>query len=222
MPRKIPHETADPRRPKAAAAVRNDKALQNFFKHLDLDLFRHMILTAPPDSKFGRIATLLDDPRYARTSLPLLTRKLGISLIDLVEGYAETALALAHMASLHRLPEVVAENAVDALPTKVTCPQCDGHKRVNEPTGKKNKAKYPLRVRCPNCAGLGIVRRPGETDAKKLMFQHEKLIGDGGQRVQVGVNVGLAIPSLMDAVDAQERALKLEARVVEAKVVSDE
>ncbi len=221
MPRKNAQKAADPRRPKAPALARDDKALQNFFKHLDLDLFRHMILTAPPDSKFGRIATILDDPRYATKPLPLLTRQLGISLVDLVEGYAETALAVAHMASLHRLPEVVAENAVDALPTKVTCPDCGGHKRVDDPTGKVNKVGNPMRVRCPNCAGLGMVRRPGETDAKKLMFQHEKLIGDGGQRVSVGVNVGLAIPSLMDAVDVQERALKLESRVVEAKVVTD-
>jgi hypothetical protein len=186
-----------------------------------MDLFQQLCAGAPPDSKFGRIHTLLDDPRFQRMSPATLVQRSGIKFPDLVEFYSEGTHAYAHMQSLHKLPEVVAENAVDALPTKVTCPQCAGHKRVDEPTGKLNKAGYPLRVRCPNCAGVGQVRKAGEMDAKKLMFQHEKLIGDGGQRVNVGVNVGLGIPNLMDAVDAQERALKLESRVVEAEVVKE-
>lgn len=206
---------------KSAPKQRLTKAYKNFFECVDMDFFQMLCAGEPPDSKFGRIWTLLDDPRFQRMSPATLVQRSGIKFPDLVEFYSEGAHAKAHMHSLHKLPEVVAENAVDALPTKVTCPQCDGHKRVDEPTGKTNKAGYPLRVRCPNCAGMGQVRQAGEMDAKKLMFQHEKLIGDGGGRVSVGVNVGLGIPSLMDAVDAQERALKLEAKVVDAKVVEE-
>lgn len=208
----------DRKRPNAPRDVSRDVAAKTWFQLCDKDLLRAALLNSEFDSKYHHMAVLLENPEYARTSLPQLARQCGVSLVDVVEKYRETSVALSHLLAQEQLPAIVAENAVDALPTSEVCPRCDGDKMVDATNGAVTKAGKPRRKRCPKCLGDGRIRIAGMTDAKKLLMQHEGLIeAGGGAKVQVNVGAG-AIPNLMDAIEVQERALKLgEGKVVDVE-----
>lgn len=218
--RRTHKDYVDTRRPDAPRKASQDLALRNFLDAVDPSMFIESLMNSEYDSKYHRLAVMMQEPSEARKSIGRLSRELGVSLIDLVDQYRKTSIAMSHINAMEKLPEIVRENAVDALPTMEVCPACEGAKRVKHPT-RVNKSGASATVKCMRCLGKGFVRIAGLTDAKKLIFQSEGLIESGGGKVQV--NVGMTgVPNLMDAIEVQERALKLgEGKIVEAENVAD-
>lgn len=204
--KRAPTGTVDRRRPHAPLDPLKDEALTNFFRFADPTLLEAALLGKGFDSKFHKLHVLMHDPKHAGTSLMRLSRELGISLVELVDTYSDAAKAMANLRAMEKLPDIVHENAIDALPTMDVCPMCNGEKRVSDPNDITT-AGTPRRKRCPKCLGKGEIRKPGNTDAKKLAYEHTGLIQKGGGvHLNQQLNIGAA-PSLADSIATVGRVI---------------
>jgi hypothetical protein len=204
----------DPKRPKAPRDPLADKALVNFFSAVDPERLR-AILEMSDDERLQKLGVALSAAKFNNSSPMLLSRRMGVSLVDLAKVYEDGHKALGRALMAEDIPEIMKQNAADALPTTEPCPRCDGLKVVpvleeggGEVEGDVEGEEVSARGnrRCPKCSGLGTVRKPGLIEAKKLVFETSGLTSKGGgQVVQTQVNVG--VPSLADTIEVREKVL---------------
>ena len=200
-------EVLDRKRPNAPRVAGADIAARHFFENADPELIKAaLIWNTEYDSKFHKLSAALSDPRNLKTNLTKLSRECGVSLVELVEKYHDVTIAIAHLRAQEKLPEIVTENAIDALPTTDVCPVCVGEKMVDSPTRIKKNGK-PYRIRCMKCIGIGTVRVAGMIDAKKLIYEQTGLISKGGGGVAINQQINVGVPSLSDSIRTREKVL---------------
>jgi hypothetical protein len=120
------------------------------------------------NERFHRLYDALHDPAYRKTSFGTLCRRFGISWVDLVDLWRAHNTCLGLMAALNHLPQILNDVAEDSESRDVPCPRCDGIGHVTRQNGE---------APCPTCDGAGKVRVPGDTHARRLMFELIGLIG---------------------------------------------
>jgi hypothetical protein len=206
----MPANTAlptDRKRPNVPDTLKNDLPLKHFANRVDRARLRGILESSEHDSKWHRLLVAIQDPALSRFSLPRLLRELQIPLIDLMQKYREACTVEAHFVAQERLPEVMSGIVDDALPGEDVCPLCVGAKQIPDPLGRP-KADGSLKdIDCPKCDATGKIRIPGQTDARKLVMQSEKMVESGsGAKQQVIVN-NLAVPDLMQAIRVQEHVV---------------
>lgn len=182
--------------------TKSDSALKNFFENADSERLLLALEHSPKENlrKFGRA---LQRAEFSKMTPQTLSRELGAWLPDLLEAYKDVNVAIGSLRMFEQLPEVVAENTVDALPTSESCPRCDGLRRIPDETDTTGKKKR----RCPKCLGTGKVRKPGLIEAKKLVYDHAGLLPKGGG-AQVNQQFNIGMPSLSDSIDTREKVLE--------------
>jgi hypothetical protein len=195
----------DPKRPKAPRDPREDKALVNFFSAVDPERLR-AILEMSDDERLQNLGVALSAAEFNNSSPMLLSRRMGVSLVDLYKSYEDFHKAVGRALQSEQIPEIMKQNATDALPTTEVCPRCDGLKIVPVIEEEGGEVSARGNRRCPKCNGAGTVRKPGLIEAKKLVFETSGLTSKGGgQVVQTQVNVG--VPSLADTIEVREKVL---------------
>jgi hypothetical protein len=203
----------DPKRPQAPRDPHADKALVNFFSAVDPERLR-ATLELSDDERCQRLAAALSSAQFNHSSPALLSRQMGVSLVDLRKSYEEFHKAVGLALQSEQIPEIMKQNAADALPTMEVCPRCDGLKIVPVMEEEGGEVSVRGNRRCPRCNGAGTVRKPGLMEAKKLVFDTAGLTQKGGgQVVQTQVNVG--VPSLADTIEVREKVLGGGRKVVE-------
>jgi hypothetical protein len=110
----------------------------------------------------------LHDPVYRRTSFGTLCRRFGISWVDLVDLWRTHNTYLGLIGALTHLPQILDDVAEDSESRDGPCPRCDGIGHVTRENGE---------APCPLCGGVGKVLVPGDTHARRLMFELIGLIG---------------------------------------------
>ena len=116
------------------------------------------------DERSVALAAMLADPVYRHHSFAKLCQRVGLRCHEVIDLFRQHRLAEAMVSIALRLPDVVKGIARDALDREEVCPKCEGSGKVGD------------RV-CPACCGEGRIRKPGNPESQRLIFEAAGLIG---------------------------------------------
>lgn len=198
-----------PKQPNSKAAVaRRAKAKRDrearaqgdeFFAQVDRDEFRYAIALKAESTQSERLKAFvqfLSTPAAARySSMGYLCRKFQMPLKEIHEIWRDHNLHLGMIQSAVDARYAIMDTFKDARSRMEVCGRCDGlgevtDEKVTEDGG--GEAKIRLTRKCPECKGEGVVRVPGDTEARKLVFETMGLTKKGGPLVAQQFNFGSA------------------------------
>ena len=166
-------------------------------------------LAASPSERAQTLFAMLCDPAFRKSSLPTLAAKVGLRYTDVLKLIRDYRMDQGLLRMTDHLPAVMEDVAIDSKSSVVTCPSCEGLGEVwkygkdGEPLPDSNKL-------CVTCDGAGKLRKVGDADARKLMFEPLKLTGQRGPLVAAQFNVGTGGGgSIESEVEAVESALSV-------------
>lgn len=154
-------------------------------------------LAMSSDAKIQGFFRALSDPESKDFSVSEIAHEYGIKVADLATVFKDYKLSQGLINMISKAPDVANDIAEDARSVFVCCNRCDG---VGEIPKRDNTW-----VKCPQCDGVGKTRRPGDVDARKMMFE---AIGYSKKGGLVNVNVdarGVSVENALadfDAIDA--------------------
>lgn len=152
----------------------------------------------------------LMNPKTRKWTVSSLAYKCGISPAFLADIWRKYNLAKGMLTVISGIPVVAKDIVEDAKSTKQVCGRCDGFGEIfteikarGEGRGGEGDREQltqlieTIRVPCPQCEGGGFLRKPGDSGARKLMFETAGLIKAPGG-VNVNVNVNHSVESILD------------------------
>lgn len=177
-------------------------------------------IIAPVDKAFGEIlcrdeefqaavASFQDQPKvqslmralvstkHRRWSVPRLAARVGLSPAEFVAIWRETKFSEVMTTILGRLPEIAADTVDDAKSSSGCCPRCGGWGTITRGEGEAREEKI-----CVQCGGSGVVRRPGESAARKVVFE---AVGTLERESGIRVAAGDDRPSLESVIEEIEQ-----------------
>jgi DnaJ-class molecular chaperone len=102
------------------------------------------------------------------------------------------------------MPKVLEDTAIDAKSRFDVCRTCRG-------TGEIIDGKKDTYVKCWKCSGKGKIRKPGDTDARKLVFESAGLTNKSRPAVNVNVGAGAgAVPPVESDMQGIDRILDIQ------------
>lgn len=144
----------------------------------------------------------MGDPKYSKWTTSALASKHGFSASMINDLWRSHMLTQANIEFVKAAPEVSKDVVEDARSTKVSCPRCDGFGRIAEEYIEEVPGGEPIvrsrQLKCPNCKGMGLVRKPGDSDSRKLMYE---VIGLAGRRSGGGTTTNITLPSVSSLID---------------------
>lgn len=164
------------------------------------------------------MASYLLDPEHAGKSLWMLCQLAELSPMQLLVAFRDYRLAEGLVRIANRAPKILEDVARDAESARIPCPQCYGDAVVAGVDG----ADIP----CVACFGTGELVRPGDKDARGLIFETMGLTKGGGLSINNNTTVvnnpsaRTALPPMTDFIVSFERAdtqKVLEAEIVDKK-----
>lgn len=164
------------------------------------------------------MAAYLMDPEHAGKSLWMLCQLAELSPMQLLVAFRDYRLAEGLVRIANRAPKILEDVARDAESARIPCPQCYGDKVVAGVDGDD--------IPCVACFGTGELVRPGDKDARGLIFETMGLTKGGGLSINNNTTVvnnppaRTALPPMTDFIVSFERADTskiLEAQIVDKK-----
>lgn len=151
------------------------KRSEKFIRSMEKDVPRHDMayaLQLSEDQTLRQLGDMMTDSGYSRWSVARLCKELNVSYERLASCYHKSKVDEGKIRMAAHLPQVMEDTAIDAKSTEVLCPICSGTGSV---------ADDESAVACKECNGKGSVRRPGDQNARKLIFESAGLTGKGIQ-----------------------------------------
>ena len=142
----------------------------------------------------------LMNPKYKESDIPRLAEKYGIGYGELMAIWRNDRLAEAVANLFDAAPTIAAHTARDAESTRTCCPRCDGSGRM-----KITRDDETSWVDCVSCDGTGAIRKIGDKDSRRFVFEGTGIVKTGG-----GVNVNInasAVTSVDSILDEMEQAI---------------
>lgn len=174
-------------------------------------------LEATADDRFHSLMLEYFDPANKK-SLPQCAREVGLTYPQVLKAITQYRLDQGLLRMSAHVPQVLEDVAVDAKSQLVPCPSCKGAGKLTQQRQvvlegvlvMDESGKRPLMTtveeKCWTCEGVGKLRKVGDADARKLMFDTLKLTGQKGPLVAQQFNLG-AGASPEDAVEAAQQVL---------------
>lgn len=160
-----------------------DELNSEFLERLDLAELK-TALALSDNSKARQLMLYLLDPRYRRNSIAYLVRKAGMDALQVMDVWRGAAHTRGLLEIWKGLPAVAKDVVLDARSYMDCCNRCDGFGQIYTEINSTNEQKEPivqtLSKECPKCAGTGQVRKPGNSDARKLIFDTVGWSGKAG------------------------------------------
>src|SRR5215472_13271022 len=155
-------------------------------------------LDASDNPQVNAIARCMVDPSMSKFSLPTIARRCGVQYTQLLKLITQHRLDQGLLAMSAHVPQVLEDVAVDAKSQMVPCPACEGKGQrvvatVTTTIDKKKVEEEHLSA-CYACEGTGKLRKAGDSDARKLMFDTLKLTGQKAPLVAQQFNLGSVSP----------------------------
>jgi hypothetical protein len=185
-------------------------------------VFRRLEASVPRDewaaafeaaSSDERVQNLLGrflDPSIGKRSLPQLAKEVGLTYPQVLKLITQYRLDQGLLKMSAHVPKVLDDIGIDAQSTQVPCPTCQGEKvlrTIDRKTGEVTDERA-----CWCCDGTGKLRKVGDADSRKLMFETLQLTGRRGPLVaQQFINAGGQSP---------EDALETVSQVLDVKVTT--
>lgn len=174
----------------AIVPVRNqyvDRIQSDFLDGLGTPTEIKQALVRSTNTKAMRMLELLVDPRSARVPMARLAKMAGLDTLDLLQIIRDHHLAEGMQVYLKGYQDVARDIVEDAKSQMVVCARCDGSGEIT----KKEVTK-----RCPSCKGTGEIRKPGDSDARKLMHESMGVVKKGG-----GIQINTVVAGGFKGVD---------------------
>jgi hypothetical protein len=197
------------------------------------------IMECCPDERAQRLFKMLVEPKYMKRTLPWMAQECGLAYQDVLVLIRNHHLGEGMIRMSAHAPQVMEDVAIDARSREVTCTNCRGYfigeiasvpvmeAVVDEKTGRTTMTQsvdpvdgHLLFERCLVCDGVGTLRKVGDADSRKLLFETLKLTGQRGPLIAQQFNSGGAT-SMEDSVGAAHDALDLPALPVPSKGAPD-
>jgi hypothetical protein len=147
-------------------------------------------LSASDDPRAEALLGMFSDKAFAGHSLSAMRIRAGLSVADIVELFRNQKVMEATIGLAARAPQLLSDLADDAMSKDQPCRTCRGFGSILAPDSEQGT------LPCPPCSGRGTVRVPGDTDARKIVFEVLGMAGKKGPMVQVNTqnNFGSGMP----------------------------
>jgi len=162
---------------KAILDVRHDRAFKRLAALVSKEEWKEVLGYFPDNAKAVQLLILLSNPLFNKTTLGKLAVMSGLSTAELTLFLNSAKKQEGIVRMSQKLPDIMEETAIDALPTDEPCVRCDG-------TGQLKKGP------CPHCRSTGSIRVKGDLDNCKLVFEVVGLIGKRAPGAAIQVNIG--------------------------------
>src|SRR5262249_37208420 len=130
------------------------------------------VLNKSDGEQAATLLQLLQDRAYQGCSLAKLCQLAGLSYFNLFELYRNLKVMEGMVRMVQHLPDVLEHTAQDAMTEERPCGMC----------GRKGyEGRGFARRPCRYCHGWGVLRRPGDSRARRLIFEAAGLISRGPQ-----------------------------------------
>lgn len=199
--------------------ARRDKLAIRMEKNIKRDELASALSHHTEDNK--SVSALVDrllDPEYANVSLGTLCQRSGLSLHQLMDFFRKTKLDEGLIRAFKHVPDMLEDTAKDALRTEESCWKCQGDGEIpvvgDDEDDEGEESKSP----CPECKGKGSIVVPGNTDARKLMFETAGLTGKRGPLIAQQFNLGTGVDSQEDVMKSVHKLMG-RGEVVDAEIV---
>jgi len=196
------------------------------FRRLQASLSREewlAVFEGSEDEKARLLLAMMLDPSTRKRSLPQMAGAVGLSYAAVLQMVTRGRLEQGLLRMSEHVPQVLEDVAVDAKSREVTCQGCRGFKVdgvavvpvMEETVEEEGKRKILAQAldsegrlkweKCLTCDGSGTLRKIGDSDARKLLFDTLKLTGQRGPLVAIQNNNGM--PSMEDVVGGVHEVL---------------
>lgn len=178
------------------------------FKRLERSVPREEMVQLLQSSGDDRVMKLVEcllssNPDMMKRSLASIASVCRLTQADLIRELSRARVQEGVLRMSKHIPKVLEDTAIDAKSRFEVCENClgtgDMMDRENEP------------VKCVHCNGKGKIRKPGNTEARKLVFEAAGLTNKKGP----GVNVNVGTPTEMPTVEHDMESID---RILEVKV----
>lgn len=132
------------------------------------------------DPMIRQVGDMLTDHGWRNSSLAVICKNTGIgwakiacAIKDVKKGEGEIRMAM-------HLPQIMEDTARDALSVEEACLKCETTGQVTTETKSKEDGKEVIHREtkiCGFCFGRGRIRRSGDNNARKLVFETASLTG---------------------------------------------
>ena len=146
------------------------RSLQNIIEGMGGREEMLAVLEVSDDPVAEKLLGYLTSPTYDNHSVRSLCKRVGITVGELQQIYANTMKAKALMAAARHLPRVVEDTFIDSLSRTSLCPTCYGEKTIY-----RRKKEVP----CATCDGEGRIRVQGDVASRKLALTVVGLVKQG-------------------------------------------
>ncbi len=162
---------------KAILDVRHDRAFKRLAALVSKEEWKEVLGYFPDNAKAVQLLILLSNPLFNKATLGKLAVMSGLSTAELTLFLNSAKKQEGIVRMSQKLPDIMEETAIDALPTDEPCVRCDG-------TGQLKKGP------CPHCRSTGSIRVKGDLDNRKLVLEMAGLIGKRAPGAAIQVNIG--------------------------------
>lgn len=183
-----------------------DKPYEDFIKTMDLDELKGALAFADSTKAQDFLSALLS-PKFKNWSMSTIAKHHGIGIPQLRAIWRDHKLAQAMQKFTDAAPEVAADIAEDAKSSRVVCSRCDGYGVIKqEPEYDVDGCIIPTTPnQCPQCQGRGWMRKPGDSDARKLMLETIGFAGKRAPLIQTNVTNITSVESVIEELDRTVR-----------------
>lgn len=185
------------------------------FRRLESSVPREELIAAmdsTPDERANQLMLRLLDPAFRKHSLPKLAKDVGLTYPQVLHYITKYRLDQGLLNMSAHVPKVMEDVAIDSKSRIVQCVTCRGTGQVEDvdrKTGEVSEARQ-----CDVCDGEGKLRKIGDADSRKLLFETLKLTGQRGPLVAIQNNAN-GVGTMEEDVASARRVLD----VVDAEVV---
>ncbi len=194
--------------------AKDDPMYVNWFSRINTDdLMASLALSE--NKKFVEFNRLLMKPKFKtnrrgeRTpySVATIAKACNLSLSEISAFWRDANLARARDIAFAGMPTVMSDVVSDASNMLVVCPRCDGLGSLDpgpDYDDEPKKRKKAVVRQCPECDGIGRVKKSGDIESRKLLFETTGLTGKKGPMIAIQNNT-FAPSSLETFVDTFDR-----------------
>jgi len=155
--------------------------------------------------KARRLLECLCTPKYRSWKAGTIARRCGMTAAEIAGIWRDYKYFTAMIAFIGAIPDVARDVAEDAKSTRVCCPRCDGAGVML--VGRDQKTE----VECVQCEGAGTVRKFGNSDARKLIFEAVGITAKREVRLYQHVVQTDDGPSIIERIERAEGSLSIDA-----------
>lgn len=182
------------------------------FKRLERSVPREELIDLLQVSADERVVKLVEcllssNPDMMKRSLASIAGVCRLTQADLIRELSRARVQEGVLRMSKHIPKVLEDTAIDAKSRSEVCENCLGVGEISNP--RKNDKSPNDFVDCPKCSGKGKIRKAGNTEARKLVFEAAGLTNKKGPGVNVNVNTPTEMPTVEHDMESIDRILEV-------------